>query len=200
MREEADSQDLKDRLNLIENMIAEGRRITESWGWVFVLWGVAYYVAILWAAHGGPAIAWPVTMIAAAIVSGVIASRKTRNRQRTTMGRAIRSIWIAMAVALFVLLSALGWSGHISDVRVIIAIVAAMLGVANLASSLLLNWKAQFGSAVVWLATSVVVCFVAENLVIPAFVAAIFLCQIAFGFYAMLCEARAKKVRGATHA
>ena len=34
-------QDLNDRLTLIETMIAEGRRSTESWGWTFVLWGVA---------------------------------------------------------------------------------------------------------------------------------------------------------------
>ena len=27
---------LKDRLNLIETMISEGRRTTESWGWTFV--------------------------------------------------------------------------------------------------------------------------------------------------------------------
>jgi hypothetical protein len=195
-----EEKELKERLMLIENMIAEGRRITESWGWIFVLWGVAYYVAILWAAHGGPAVAWPVTMIAAAIVSSVIASRKTRSRPQTTMGRAIRSIWIAMGIALFVLLSALGWSGHITDVRIIIAIVAAMLGFANLASSLILRWKAQFGSAVAWLAAAVAVCFVANTLVIPVFVGAIFLCQIVFGIYGILCEARERKARGASHA
>ena len=43
--------ELKDRLSLIETMIAEGRRTTESWGWTFVLWGVAYYVAIAWTAY-----------------------------------------------------------------------------------------------------------------------------------------------------
>ncbi len=48
----AEELELKDRLNLIETMIAEGRRTTESWGWVFVLWGVAYYVAIAWSAWG----------------------------------------------------------------------------------------------------------------------------------------------------
>ena len=42
----SEEQELKDRLSLIESMIAEGRRNTESWGWTFVLWGVAYYVAI----------------------------------------------------------------------------------------------------------------------------------------------------------
>jgi len=45
-----EEQELKDRLSLIESMIAEGRRTTESWAWTFVFWGVAYYVAILWTA------------------------------------------------------------------------------------------------------------------------------------------------------
>ena len=45
-----EEMELKDRLSLIETMIAEGRRTTESWAWTFVLWGVAYYVAIFWTA------------------------------------------------------------------------------------------------------------------------------------------------------
>ncbi len=47
-----EEQELKDRLSLIETMIAEGRRTTERWGWTFVLWGVAYYVAIVWVSVG----------------------------------------------------------------------------------------------------------------------------------------------------
>ena len=45
-------KDLAERVRLIENMMAEGRRKTESWGWTFVLWGVAYYVATAWATWG----------------------------------------------------------------------------------------------------------------------------------------------------
>lgn len=200
MQEESNPRDLNDRLELIESMIAEGRRTTESWGWVFVLWGVAYYIAIVWAAHGGNVVAWPVTMIAAAIVSGVTKARRTRNQPGTTMGRAIGAIWIAMGLSLFILLMALGWSGRLTDARLSIAIVTAMLGVANLASSMILRWKTQFGCAVAWLVAAVAVCYVANNLVIPVFVGAIFLCQIAFGFYGMLCEAKARNLRGTSHA
>ena len=45
MQDHTTEQELKDRLSLIESMIAEGRRTTESWGWTFVLWGVAYYIS-----------------------------------------------------------------------------------------------------------------------------------------------------------
>jgi hypothetical protein len=200
MTEDNKIPDLNERLHLIETMIAEGRRSTESWGWVFVLWGIAYYVAIVWSAHGGNVFAWPVTMIAAAIISGLTKGRRTRDQPATTIERAIGSVWVAMGLSLFILLMALGWSGRLTDARLAIAIVAAMLGLANLASSMILRWRVQFGSAVAWLAASAVVCYVADNLVIPVFVGAIFLCQIVFGLYGMLCEVRKRKLRGASHA
>ena len=200
MQEETSTQDLRSRLDMIETMIAEGRRTTKSWGWVFVLWGVAYYVAIAWAAHGGNVVAWPVTMIAAAILSGVTKGRTMHNRPETTIGRAVGAIWLAMGVSLFILLVTLGWSGRLTDERLPIAIVAAMLAIANLASSIILRWKAEFACALAWLATSVAVCFVARAFVLPVFLAAIFLCQIVFGLYGMMCEAKARKLRGVSHA
>jgi len=67
----------------VAEMIAEGRRSTESWGWVFLLWGVAYSVAIAWGSWGQGlsvwgnryaqigsvriGLAWPVTMILASL-------------------------------------------------------------------------------------------------------------------------------------
>jgi hypothetical protein len=38
MRDHTTEQELRDRLTLIERMIGEGRRHTESWGWTFFLW------------------------------------------------------------------------------------------------------------------------------------------------------------------
>ena len=52
MQDHTTEQELKDRLSLIESMIAEGRRKTEGWGWTFVLWGVAYYLAMAWSVWG----------------------------------------------------------------------------------------------------------------------------------------------------
>ena len=99
MNTNAEELDLKDRLKLIESMIAEGRRTTESWGWTFVLWGVAYYVAIAWATWGQPAIAWPVTMIAASLLTGVLAARNAGKGPGTTIGRAMMAIWLAMGIS-----------------------------------------------------------------------------------------------------
>ena len=55
---EFNSQELQDRFSLVENMIAEGRRTTESWGWTFVFWGIAYLVAMAWSS-GDQSRLWP---------------------------------------------------------------------------------------------------------------------------------------------
>ena len=113
MTSNIESQELKDRLSLIEQMIAEGRRTTESWGWTFVLWGVAYYVAIAWATLGKASLAWPVTMVAAGVLTGVLASRTASKRPETTVGRAMMAIWLGLGVSIFVLMVSLGMSGRL---------------------------------------------------------------------------------------
>jgi hypothetical protein len=194
-----EGQELKERLNLIENMIAEGRRTTESWGWTFVLWGVAYYIAIAWSTWGKSTLAWPVTMIAAGVITGIVASRHTNSQPETTMGRAIGSIWIAMGISMFLLFMSMGIS-HRFEEHVFVAIIGAMLGMANATSSMILKWKMQFACAVVWWAAAVAACFGSENQSMIVFLAAIFFCQIVFGIYAMIRESRRQRVQGAAHA
>ena len=114
-----EEQDLKDRLSLIETMIAEGRRTTGTWAWTFVFWGVAYYVAILWTAFNHWPWAWLVTMMVAWVLCWAIIRRKVgsqpERKPSTTVGRAIFSVWIAMGVSLSLLLPALGFSGRFNQ-------------------------------------------------------------------------------------
>lgn len=191
--------ELTERLNLIEAMIAEGRRKCESWGWTFVLWGVAYYVAFSWAAWGHFAYAWPVTVVAAALLT-VVGFWRQGNRPGTTLGRAVASTWWAMGISMFVLFDALGFSGHLTDPRISLAAASAMLGTANAACSMMLKWKAEFACALVWWAATVAASFGSVDTAVGAFLVAIFLCQIVFGIYAMVLEARRRRVRGAAHA
>ena len=86
MTGEMDEKNLAERLKLIESMIGEGRRSTTKWGWTFVLWGVAYLVATAWATWGKSWLAWPVTMMAAGVVTSVVASRMSRGQPETTLG------------------------------------------------------------------------------------------------------------------
>jgi hypothetical protein len=193
-------QELKDRLNLIESMIAEGRRKTESWGWTFVLWGVAYYVAIAWSTWGHSAWAWPVTMLTGVVLTFVIGLRKSANQPQTTLARAITSIWSALGISMVLVFLALGFSGRLTDQHLFLALICAMLGLANGASAMILRWNLQLACAVVWWATSVLTCFGSSNQSLIVFLVAIFLCQIVFGIYGMTARAPGGKARGAVHA
>lgn len=203
MTERAEEQELKDRLKLIEAMIHQGRCATESWGWTFILWGVAYYVAIAWATWGNHDIAWPITMTLAAVLTGIIASRMKHDKPDTTLGRAIGSVWIAFGISVFLLLMSLGLSGKMES-QTSIAIFCAMLGMANATSGLILRWKMQLACAVVWWITTLVACFGTPGVASIAVLIAIFLCQIAFGVYATIRESQRQRPhgrsQGATHA
>jgi hypothetical protein len=193
-------QELKDRLSLIESMIAEGRRNTESWGWTFVVWGAAYYLAIGWSALGHSVWAWPVTIMIAVIVTVVVASLKSGNHPRTTLGRAIGSIWMALGISMFLLFLTLGLSGRLTDQHLFVAVISAILGMANGASALILRWKVQFACAVVWWAAAVATCFGTDAQSTIMFLVAIFLCQIVFGIYGVIADAQERKRRGPIHA
>ena len=203
MVENNEELELKDRLNLIESMIAEGRRTTESWGWTFVFWGVAYYVAILWTALFHWPWAWLVTMASAWVVCILVIQRKQKNqperRPETTIGRAMFSIWMAMGVSMSLLLPALAFSGRFNQ-HIFVAVVAAMLGMANGASGMMLRFKAQIATALVWWTATVAACFGSDELCTIVFLVAIFLCQIVFGIYGMFWETRVRKQLGTLHA
>jgi len=203
MTEHDEELDLKARLSLIESMIAEGRRVTESWGWTFVFWGVAYYIAIAWTALYHWPWAWLITMAGAWLVCMIVIQRKKKTqparRPETTIGRAIFAVWISMGISLSLLLPALGFSGRFNQ-HIFVAAVAAMLGVANGASGMIIKWKAQIASAFVWWAATVAACFGSDQECMGVFLVAIFLCQIVFGGYAMIVEARVRRQQGALHA
>jgi len=199
MQHQITEQELKDRLSLIESMMAEGRRTTESWGWTFVLWGVAFYVAIAWSGWNHSVWAWPVTMLVAVGLS-VALSFKERKHPETTLGRAVGSIWTALGISMFLLFLSLGLSGRLTDPHLFTAAVSAILGMANGASALTLRWKVQLGCAVVWWAAAVASCFGSDVQSSIVFLVAIFLCQIVFGIYCAIAEAQGHKRRGPVHA
>jgi hypothetical protein len=183
-----ETQELRDRLALIEQMMKAGRRSTESWGWTFLLWGLAYYVAIGWSALGGT-YAWPITMVAACMLMGIFLARRDR-KPNTTMNRAVIGIWIALGVTMMMLMPALAISGRIADGRSSIAVVCALLGMANGASGIVLKWRLQIASACVWWGACVEVCFRSEKEALVVFMVAIFFCQIVFGIACMIAEKR----------
>jgi hypothetical protein len=137
-------------------------------------------------------------MVAASILTAVLVSRRRRSRPATTIGRAMGAIWTAMGISSFLLLFSLGMSGRF-EFHLFVAIIGALLGMANATSSIILKWRLQFGCAVVWWATAVIGCFGSETQISIAFLAAIFLCQIVFGIYGMISESRERR-QEAVHA
>jgi hypothetical protein len=62
---------------------------------------------------------------------------------------------------------------------------------------MILKWKLQFACAIVWWALAVVACLGTERQSFVALLIALFFCQIVFGIYGMIREARG---RGDYHA
>jgi hypothetical protein len=185
------SNDVREQVALIERMMREGRRTTEYWGWAFVLWGVAYLVAIGWsyAPHAG--LAWPVTMIGAALLTVAISSAKRRNQPPTTVGRSIGGVWVAVSVSLFIFCFCSAFSGHY-EAHTSAAAVEAFLGAANLASGIILRWKIQQAIAAMWWVAAAATFFLDMQGILIVLVVSILLGNIAFGVYLMIRETRDK--------
>jgi hypothetical protein len=199
MSGDLDRGDLAERVRLIENMMAEGRRQCESWGWTFVLWGIAYYVAYFWSSWAHGTYAWPITVIAAGLLT-VAGFMRRPSGSGTTLGHAIVAIWTATGISMFILFDALGYTGHLADAHVFLAGMSAMLGLANAACGLALKWKAEIACAVVWWAAVVIASIGSAQAAVDAFLAAVFLGQIVFGVYAMILESRRRRLSGVAHA
>ncbi len=155
--------ELAERIALIESMMREGRKSTEEWGWNFLLWGIAYFVAVAWSSflpHGGGAmLAWPITMIFAVLLTIGIARRRTQNKPRTEKSRALQAIWTAMGCGIFVFAFPVAYSGH-WQAQSFMAAIEVMLGIAQVASGSFLRWTAQIVVGVLWWAAAIASCFV----------------------------------------
>ena len=200
MTDQINEQELNERLKLVESMIAEGRRYTQNWGWAFVLWGIVYYAAIIWSTWGHSPWAWPVTVVIGVVATIAVGSSRAGDHPRTTLGRAVGSIWVGTGISMFVLFFALGACGRLTDQHLFAAVASSMLGMANGASAILLRWKVQLGCAIVWWAAAVGTSFGSDTQGLAVFLVAIFLCQIVFGIYGTIAQARKSSPRVPAHA
>ncbi|HKN21840.1 MAG TPA: hypothetical protein VJX73_10510, partial [Terracidiphilus sp.] len=65
----ATREEIVQRVELMESMIAEGRRFTMRCGWIFVLWGVVDLAAMSWRYYQPNSLwvgewAWPICLAA----------------------------------------------------------------------------------------------------------------------------------------
>jgi len=191
--------EIRDRIVLIESMMSEGRKKTESWGWSFVLWGVAYYVATAWATLGHSNWAWPVTMVVAAALTAAVPVLRKREagRTETTIGRAIGAVWMGMGSALFLVCMVVGFSGH-AEQHALLTTIEGFVGAANVISAIILRWRVQLLVGILWWVAAGVTAFVSIQQTGYIFLAAIFFCQIVFGVYMMISEGAGARTRAAS--
>jgi hypothetical protein len=189
-------REIGERLAMIESMMQAGRKSTENWGWNFLLWGIAYFVAVAWSSflphEGGSLLAWPITMTFAVLLTIGIARRRTRNKPRTELSRGMHAIWTAMGCGIFAFAFPVAVSGHF-QVQSFMAAIEVMLGIAHVASGLFLRWPTQIVVGALWWVAAIASAFVSTgNAVAIIFLGATFVCNIAFGIYLMIRESRDK--------
>jgi hypothetical protein len=185
-------EDLVQRIELMEAMIAEGRRATTRFGWIFVLWGLLYYAAIAWEVYLPAAnFAWPVCM-----VLGIVIIRAWRWRLKRSgapdegpRSRSISAVWGAMGCAIFLYIGAAAFSHHL-QIPAVNATVMFFLGLAHATSALILRWPAQAAAAAVWWIGGIAIFIAPVDASIYIFLAATFFGMVLFGLYAMLLEHR----------
>ncbi len=187
--------DLVSRLDLMEQMVQEGRKTTQFYGWMFVLWGVAYLVAIGWV-HllPKPVLAWPVTMTLTALLGGLIDARKRRGQALNSKSRAVWATWIATGSAIFVFaFGSIGSEHGWSHPQVMLAGIEVLLGLANVASSLVLRWRLQTAVGILWWVCGTASFYVSSETLLPVFLVGIVVCNLGFGAYLMYLEAQARR-------
>jgi hypothetical protein len=190
--------DLVQRLALMEIMIAEGRKSTARFGWIFVMWGVLYFAAVGWTIYLPFAgWAWPVCIAAGVATILVVKSRQRRadglgENQRS---RSIDAVWRVMGAAITLYVIAAVLSHHAGSPAYAAAILT-FIGMAHATSAIILRWTAQGLAAAVWWVCAIAMFFVTTSeQAIGIFLVAAFFGMILFGLYAMWLER--KRVAGA---
>jgi hypothetical protein len=190
---EARRDDLVQRIELMEQMIAEGRRTTTRFGWIFLMWGLLYFAAIGWEMFL-PAgnFAWPVCMVLGFVMIWAWRWRQKRSGlgDEGARSRSISAVWSAMGCAISIYMLSAALSHHIGQQPAVNAAVLIFLGLAHAASALILRWRAQGAVAAVWWAGGIAIFFAPASSIL-IFLVATFFGMVLFGLYAMMLERRA---------
>jgi hypothetical protein len=182
--------DLVQRLELMETMIAEGRKSTARFGWIFVMWGIIYFVAMGWVVLlPFKQWAWPVC-VSIGILVGIVRVRHNRvdGVGKNQRSRSIEAVWQAMCIAIILYVIAAGVSGH-GNQSAYYAAVFFFVGLAHGISARILRWRAQGLVAFIWWGCGAALFFFkTQNEVVAIFLAAAFFGMILFGLYVMRLE------------
>ena len=193
-REDGVTRDeLVQRVALMEEMIAEGRRSTARFGWSFVLWGLVTLIGIGWQ-YLQPHLhwIWPVAIASGFLIQFIgiaIHRRRGRSCSNNMQSRSIAAVWRMTGIAI-ILYAAPAIVTHTIHQIAYVAAIFIFLGLAHAISALILRWRAQGVVAGLWWAGGIATYFVPENNVLTIYIAEMFFCMVLFGLYAMWLERR----------
>ncbi len=187
--------DLVARLDLMEAMIAEGRRATGRFGWIFVLWGLIDLAGMaLELQNPGRIWNWPVVITLGMVLqfAGFTLQRRRGRCSSTNMrSRAMSAIWGMMGLTL-VLYCFTAIFTHNTGGRGYLAAIFVIIGMANATSAIILRWGMQGAVAVLWWAGGLSFFFVPFTLhwFVGVFSLEMLFGMVFFGLYAMWLERR----------
>jgi hypothetical protein len=182
--------DLVARLRLMEEMVAEGRRATGRYGWIFVLWGVVDIAGMFWQmAKPHWFGVWPVT-VGVGIGLQALGLRLTGNAgSQTSKNRALTAVWRVMGMTMCLYCFSAMFA-HGANGTAYVAAIFMILGMAHAISATILRWGVQGGVGAMWLAGGVACYFVPGQWLIWLFLVEMIVGMVLFGLYATLLEGR----------
>lgn len=190
--------ELVQRLELMETMIAEGRQTTMRCGWIFVLWGLVDLAGMgLQKEQPHSRWVWPVCLGTGVVlqVVGLVLRKRDRPRCKGMQSRSVEAVWsmmgLAMAIYVFTaLFTYFTWQYSY------LAALLIIVGLAHAISATILRWPVQGVVAGIWWAGAVAV-FVCNSHKAATWIFLIEMCfgMIAFGLYVMFLEGRSSAGR-----
>ncbi len=143
------TDEIADRIAIIDQALASSRRGFSRYGWVFVLWGCGHLAALTWE-QVQPHLpwVWPITMLlcAAVMVLGKRAlgyGAAEGTGAVSPLSRAIGSLWLAFGCSMFVI--------FFCDHHRPWPAFFLLLGMTNLANGLAVRWTLQCLVGILWL-------------------------------------------------
>jgi hypothetical protein len=187
----------------MEEMIAEGRRNTGRFGWIFVLWGLVCLSGI-----GGSYLlphsywVWPIVIASGFAIQfiGIAMHRRSGHwSSENIKSRSVTAVWRMMGIAI-ILYAAPAIATHTIHQIAYIAAIFMFLGMAHATSAMILRWGAQGMVAGLWWAGGIATYFVPRDYVIVIYTVEMVFCMVLFGVYAMWLERRRADVLELHHA
>jgi hypothetical protein len=179
-------EELVARLQVMEQMVAEGRRATGRFGWIFVLWGLVDIAGVFWQTAKphwfGP---WPIVLSVGIILQIVGLRFFCGTGSKAMKSRAISSIWQVMGITIMFFCFTAMFTHH-------------AWGSAYTAAIFMLLGMAHGVVSALWIAGGMACFVVSGEWQVRLFLGEMVVCMVLFGLYAMLLEGR--RTAGGTHA